>query len=153
MYARSPQCRLRLPGAVRTGALALLLLPAGAWAAAGDKPKDLPDPMGVGGIAQVGLALFVVLLLILGMAWLLRRFGRVPGSSGGPIRIVGGVSMGQRERIVLVQVGETQVLVGVAPGRVQTLHVLDEPVALGGPDQGGSFAAKLNQALGRGGSQ
>jgi flagellar protein FliO/FliZ len=47
-------------------------------------------------------------------------------SSKGEIAILSGVSLGPRERAVLLRVGNTRLLVGVAPGRVQTLHVLDD---------------------------
>jgi flagellar biogenesis protein FliO len=50
----------------------------------------------------------------------------------GSIEIVADISLGQKERAVLVQVGEQQILLGVAPGRVNTLHVLAEPVAVSG---------------------
>ncbi len=36
--------------------------------------------------------------------------------------------MGSRERIVLLQVGEEQVLIGVSPGRINKLHVLNKPI-------------------------
>ena len=86
------------------------------------------DPVIVGSLWQLMLGLAVVLGAIAAAAWLLRRFGRVSSAIGGIIKIVGGVSMGPRERVVLLQVGNTQLLLGVTPGRIQSLHVLDEPV-------------------------
>ncbi|WP_455234558.1 flagellar biosynthetic protein FliO [Thiogranum longum] len=77
---------------------------------------------------QLTLGMLLVLGLMLGIAWLLKRTGRFQMAAGGGLRILGGLSMGARERVVLLQVGETQLLLGVAPGRVQTLHVLDEPL-------------------------
>jgi flagellar protein FliO/FliZ len=70
----------------------------------------------------------LVLALIAGIAWVLKRTGRFQMGAGGGLRILGGLSMGARERVVLLQVGETQLLVGVAPGRLQTLHVLEHPL-------------------------
>lgn len=81
-----------------------------------------------GSLAQVTLGLLLVLALIIGIAWLLRRYGRLQSAANGSLKILGGLSIGARERVVLLQVGDTQLLVGVAPGRVQTLHVLDEPL-------------------------
>ena len=40
------------------------------------------------------------------------------------IQVLGGVSLGPRERAVLISVQGQRLLLGVAPGRVQTLHVL-----------------------------
>ncbi len=86
------------------------------------------DPSAVGGIAQTLLGLIAVLAAIVGVAWLLRRVGSLPTGAQSVIRVLGGASMGARERVVLVQVGETQMLLGVAPGRVQALHVFAQPV-------------------------
>jgi flagellar protein FliO/FliZ len=95
-----------------------------------------------------GLALVVG--VILAFAWVLRRLGRVPGASSGVVRILGGASLGPRERVVLIEVGRTQLLVGLAPGRVQTLHVLDEPVDIKpghGPSAAAGFAERLSAML------
>jgi flagellar protein FliO/FliZ len=45
------------------------------------------------------------------------------------MKVLGGLSVGQRERLVLVQVGDKQILVGVAPGSVQHVMAFDEPLA------------------------
>jgi flagellar protein FliO/FliZ len=57
--------------------------------------------------------------------------------------------MGARERVVLIQAGETQLLLGVAPGRVQTLHVLDQPLQMSS-SSGSGFAEQLSQMLKKG---
>ena len=49
---------------------------------------------------------------------------RVPVGTAGPVRVLGGVSMGPRERVVLLEAAGERLLVGVVPGRIQTLHVL-----------------------------
>jgi flagellar protein FliO/FliZ len=86
------------------------------------------DPMVMTSLWQLTLGLLLVLGLIIAIAWVLKRSGRLQMAAGGGLRILGGLSMGTRERVVLLQVGDTQLLVGVAPGRVQTLHVLNEPL-------------------------
>ncbi len=100
-------------------------------------------------LVQVLLGLLLVLLVIAAAAWLLRRFGHLQAGAGGALRIVGGLSLGSRERAVLVQVGERQLLLGVAPGRVQMLYVLDKelPVAPLAAAAGGRFAARLATAI------
>jgi flagellar protein FliO/FliZ len=77
-----------------------------------------------GGIVQVAIGLAAVLALVGAIAWLLKRFSGLRGTGSGLIRIVGGAAVGQRERIVLVEVGGTWLLVGVAPGQVRTLHTM-----------------------------
>lgn len=134
---------------------AVLLLVYSGIVAAAEGVSAVPDlagdPLGTSSLGKMALGLSVVVFLIVGMAWVMRRMGGIPGSSSGGLRVLGGLSMGTRERVVLIQVGETQLLLGVAPGRVQTLHVLDQPVVM--PEAGtpgmSNFAANLSAALQR----
>ena len=106
------------------------------------------DPMAMASLWQLTLGMLLVLGLILGIAWILKRSGRFQLAAGGGLRVLGGLSMGTRERVVLVQVGETQLLLGVAPGRVQTLHVLEQPLV--GQDNASpapGFADQLGRLL------
>lgn len=98
---------------------------------------------------EMTVSLLIVLMLILAMAWLFRRITRFSSGALGDFRILGGLSVGTRERVVMVQVGKKQLLLGVAPGRVTTLHVLDEQIS---PDnlperQATTFAQRLGAAL------
>ena len=108
------------------------------------------EPVGLGNYLQMFFGLFIVVALIFGMAWFMRRMGSMNGMAAGNLKILGGISVGQRERIVLVQAGETQLLVGVAPGEIRTLHVLDEPITTqiesNSKDSSG-FAEKLHAAI------
>lgn len=109
------------------------------------------EPLSGGGLAKIGFGLLVVVALMLVLSWGMRRVGGLAGGAGA-LRVLGGLSVGTRERVVLIQVADKQLLLGVAPGRVQTLHVLDEPIPTGPPaDPGKSgFAASLSAALQRG---
>jgi flagellar protein FliO/FliZ len=108
-----------------------------------------------GGLAQVTLSLMLVLAAVFASAWVVRRmrnFGR-PGA--GAIQIVADVALGTKERAVLIQVGAQQLLVGVAPGRVNTLHVLAESVRTDDAQRGGGadevrpdFKSILKRSLG-----
>lgn len=66
-----------------------------------------------------------VVVLIIGLGWLMKRVGHFPAAGKGMVRILGGVSLGPREKAVVIEAGNRKLLVGVAPGRVQTLCVLD----------------------------
>ncbi len=116
---------------------ALLSQAAGAAEVAADKaPVRLTEfPLDGGSLANTAVGLLLVLALIVGLAWLLRRMGHLPVANKGLVRIIGGVSLGPRERAVLLSVGQTRLLVGVAPGRVQTLHVLAPGDVTGGDAQ------------------
>ena len=108
------------------------------------------EPLSGGSMAQVALGLLFVLLLVIGVAWLLKRVGGFAVTGNGALKILGGLSMGARERVVLMQVGEKQILLGVSPGRIQTLHVLDKPINI--DDKGTTapgFAERLSEAVAR----
>ena len=114
----------------------LAVLGVGAWpllAAAADptvpaRPFAAPSaaeaaPAPAAGLAQVTLSLLLVLAAGFAAAWLLRRvrgLQRTRSSEG--LAVVAEVAVGQRERIVLVEVGGERVLVGVAPGSVRALR-------------------------------
>lgn len=84
-------------------------------------------------LARLSLALALVLLAFWGCARLMRRLQRASESGGVGLRVVGGLSLGQRERLVVVQAGDEQLLLGVSAGRIERLHVLDTP--LGGAEE------------------
>lgn len=79
-------------------------------------------------LLQTTLGLLTVLALIAAAAWAVKRFGGFRSGAQGQMKIVGGLSVGTRERVVLLQVGEQQLVLGVSPGQIRTLHVLDKPL-------------------------
>jgi flagellar protein FliO/FliZ len=111
-------------------------------AAAPARPFGAPSvatavaPSGIASLGQVTLALGLVLALIFVAAWLMRRLKGFGKTGTGVLDIIAELPLSQKERAVLIRVGTQQVLIGVAPGRVSTLHVLDEPVELLPPGSG-----------------
>lgn len=129
----------------------MLLLAKITFAAEDKKITSLSnEPVGLGNYLQMFFGLFVVVALIIGMAWFMRRMGSMSGMAAGDLKVLGGISVGQRERIVLVQAGETQLLVGVAPGEIRTLHVMKEPITPTNESNSkvsSSFSEKLHAAI------
>ncbi len=70
------------------------------------------------------LSLGAVLVLLGGCAWLAQRLRARGGLGGGLIEVVGGISLGGRDKVVLLQVGDEQVLVGISQAGMRPLHVL-----------------------------
>ncbi|UIP28720.1 flagellar biosynthetic protein FliO [Photobacterium sp. TLY01] len=99
--------------------------------------------------ATIG-SLLLVLVLIVILAWLLRRM-KLPGVSGGEngLQIVRQVVVGQRERIVLVQVGDEQLLIGVTPQNISMLTKLETPLPVSAGAGNGEFAQQLGKLLKR----
>jgi flagellar protein FliO/FliZ len=73
-------------------------------------------------ILNMLFGLAIVVSLIYGLSWVLKKYSRLPGSNQVDMKILGGVSLGTRERAVLIQVDGKKILLGVAPGRVNLLH-------------------------------
>jgi flagellar protein FliO/FliZ len=102
-------------------ALALVLL---AGASFTSQAQEAAGPIGPGNVLQLLTGLGLVLLLVLGTAWVLRRFGRMPGLTNQAIKTIGATVVGTRERVVLLEVSGTWILIGVAPGQVRPLATL-----------------------------
>jgi flagellar protein FliO/FliZ len=81
-----------------------------------------PPPADLGGsIVQLVLGLAVVIALLFASLWLLKRLSAPRGEAAGLIRVVAGTAVGPRERVVVLEVGGTWMVLGVAPGQVSAL--------------------------------
>jgi flagellar protein FliO/FliZ len=103
-------------------------------AAVAAPPAGAGPAVAAGSVAQVVIGLAVVLALFGAIAWVLKRYSGLRGTGSGLIRIIGGAAVGQRERIVLVEVGGTWLLLGVAPGQVRALHTMPKDESAAAPD-------------------
>jgi flagellar protein FliO/FliZ len=99
------------------------------------------DPVGLWDLARVIGGLLVVVLAIVATAFGLKRLKSLHAVHGSHIRIIDGMSVSTRDRIVLVEVDQQRVLLGVSPGRIQALHVF-APDA----DPQSSFAEMVERA-------
>ena len=109
------------------------------------------------GAAQVGevlAALILVIVAIVAASWLMRRVSGVNMRSNVAIRVLAALPLGQRERVILVEVGQTQLLLGVSANGINRLHEFDPLLELGGsaagPELEIDFATRLRQSLSRG---
>ncbi len=89
-------------------------------------PTPQPASQGAGGLLQTTFALLFVLALLVGGAWFLKRFGprNFGGGGAGTVKLVGSLSLGTRERILVVEVGEQWIVVGASPGRMNALATM-----------------------------
>ncbi len=99
-------------------------------APAGPLAMTIPTPQASaasagGGLLQTTLALMFVLALLVGLAWFLKRYGpRNFGGGNSNVKLVGALSVGTRERILVVEVGEQWIVVGASPGRMNALATM-----------------------------
>ena len=97
---------------------------------------------------QILLSLILILLIIFLSAWLLKRYAHINGALNGQIKVLGGLSLGQREKVVLLQVGEAQILVGVTTTQITTLHTLAKPIEVESSEmEARPFSRKLQGAM------
>ncbi|TBU74588.1 flagellar biosynthetic protein FliO [Pseudomonas daroniae] len=130
--------------------LALLALPLSVLAA--EPAAQAPAAgSGIGGqLVQLVIGLLLVIGLIFLLAWMMRRVQRMGPSGGKVIKIVATQALSPRDRLVLVQVGNEQILLGLTPGRINPLHVMGEPVHLPDAEPASTeFAQRLMELLGK----
>lgn len=95
---------------------------------------------------QVTLGLVVVIALMLILAWLAKRLRLVPGGSHHQaLKVMAVLPLTNRERLVLVQVGEEQLLLGVTSNQINCLHQLEKPLSMNTASGQAGFAQLLNQ--------
>jgi flagellar protein FliO/FliZ len=135
-------------------ALCSLILLAPVTALAAEPAAKVTTPMAgsdVGGqLVQLLLGLLLVIGLIFALAWLMRRVQQIGPRSNQAIKLVASQALGPRDRLLLVQVGGEQILLGISAGRITPLHVLKEPVPTSeGEPATPEFAQRLMELLGK----
>jgi len=109
------------------------------------------EAMSGGYLMQLVIGLFIVLLCIVALAWFAKKMKHFNPLVDGSLKVIGGLSMGSRERVALLQVGDKQLLIGIAPGRINTLHVLETPIEMANNDDhspaGNNFLDKFKTAM------
>lgn len=140
-----------------------VLLSAAAHSAYAETNSSGPMPSLASLMAQTAVGLAVVVLAIVGLAWVVKRLNVSSFGGNKTMQVLSVLPVGTREKVVLVEVGGQQILLGVAPGRVNSVHVFDTPVveapavkekSVSMPSLAAStaseFSKKLNEFLGQG---
>ncbi len=100
--------------------------------------------------ASWAIGLLVVLIIFAICVWAIKQLQSATQISGNRLHVVDGLSLGMREKLVLVQAGKKQLILGVTPSRIEMLHVLEGEDCLNKitfePAEN-SFAAKLKQVM------
>lgn len=113
--ASVPVASASAPEAGTPAAAPLPAMPAG-------PPMAMATPTSsAGSLLQTIFALIFVLALLMGLAWFMKRYGAKAMGSNAKMRVVSSLSLGGRERVVLIEVGDQWIVVGASPGRVNAL--------------------------------
>jgi flagellar protein FliO/FliZ len=109
--------------------------------------------LSLGGALQLTLSLAAVIAFIFALSWALKRMKLAGPRSRGELAVIDQVAVGPKERIVLVRVGESQVLVGLSAGGMIALTPLAVPIAISRPTVAtASFADRLREFMKRSGA-
>jgi len=85
---------------------------------------------------QIIFSLILVLAAVAVVAWIMKRINLPQHGAASLLKVISGVAVGPRERVVLMEVNDTWLVVGVAPGQVRTLHTMPKGVI---PSGSGNF--------------
>ncbi len=76
-------------------------------------------------LLQVSGALVLIIALILAVAWIVKRTGFAGKHAGARgLKVSASTSVGPRERVVIVDVDDARLVLGVTPGQINLLHKL-----------------------------
>ncbi|MFC3853348.1 flagellar biosynthetic protein FliO [Salinispirillum marinum] len=111
-------------------------------------PSSTVPTIGLSEVVTVILGLLFVLGIIFACAWLMRRFNGGSAVNGRAIKVLAVTPLGAKEKLVLVSVGQQQLLLGVTAQQISTLHALTEPLNLTSHPEGSPFARQLGALIG-----
>jgi len=111
---------------LRWQVLLLITMPLKVLAGASEKTSaNVLDPTN---LMTVFGSLMLVFACIFGLVFLLKKVNGLPASDRTAIRVLGSKRVGSREKIILIEAGKQQLLIGATPNSIRTLHVFDSPV-------------------------
>lgn len=106
----------------------------------------VPPASPVFGMMQGVFGLLIVIGLIFAAGWLMRRIGP-RGRTGNVVQVLGGASVGPREKVVVVRAGDQTLVLGVAPGHVALLHTVPAGTTFETPAAGENAAPSFGDRL------
>ena len=95
----------------------------------------------MGTYVQAAMALSLIVALLAATAWLARKVSGGKRFGQGGMKVVGGVALGPRERIVLLEIGDEWLVIGIVPGQIRTLHRMSKGNAM--PENDPAVSAEI----------
>lgn len=88
-------------------------------------------PLSVGSVFSVIFGLFVVLALLFGTAWLVRRLQRLQTAAPGILQPIAQQQLGLKERVMLLRIDQENILIACTGNGIRTLHTWQGPLPQG----------------------
>lgn len=115
--------------------------------------KNIPTPIlpsgpvDIGSIFQVIAALLLIIILIISLSWLYKKYGNNYSMNNKNLKVISALSLGGKEKVVLLQVGEEQILLGISPGFVRKVHCLESLIRNDTEENNNTFISNLNNEI------
>ena len=110
------------------------------------------SPLSVGSLTQLTLSLVAIVALILAIGWVMKRFKLAAPRGSLDSSVLEELKVGPRERIMLIRIGDAQVLVGIGANGVVPLTPLAAPIALKTIPAAPAFAERMRELMKRSGA-
>lgn len=107
------------------------------------------SPLSVGSLTQLTLSLVAIVALILAIGWVVKRFKLAAPRGSLDSAVLEELKVGPRERIVLIRIGDAQVLVGIGAGGLVPLTPLGAPIVLKTSPAAPAFAERMRELMKR----
>jgi flagellar protein FliO/FliZ len=101
-------------------------------------------------VRMIGTLLGIIAIILIS-AFLLKRMKLVNFNKNNDLKILAGLSLGSKERVILIEAGDKQILIGVTNQTITPIHVFEDPVVESEIESGqSSFLQILQNKVKRG---
>jgi len=107
------------------------------------------SPLSVGSLTQLTLSLAAIVVLILAIGWILKRFRLAAPRGSADIAVLDELRLSPRERVVLIRIGDAQVLLGIGAGGMVPLTPLAASIVLQTAAPAPAFAERMRELMRR----
>ena len=108
------------------------------------------ETLATGGLMQITLSLLLVVAVLVGFSVLFKKFGLNRINNGAfPVKVIGGMAISNNQRLMMIEVGDQWLLLGITPQQITTLTTMprqENTSASGSPDKT-SFSTWMQSAL------
>lgn len=121
------------------------------WWCAASHATETTDPATSGSLVQITVSLLVVVGLLIGLSVLFKKFGMNRLSGQLPFKVIGAVTIGNNQRLMVIEIGEEWIVLGVTPQHISTIISMPRQELSSGSNNGentkANFSAWMQSAL------